>query len=259
MNVKTGGVGTNSNPDQTPNELVRHFRDRLFEGLLVLLPVAITLWVIWWIYSTIEKKIIDPLAVLVIWKIRAVKSAPELPFWFENYIAPIIAIFLALGIIYFCGAMAHSRLRRKFDGLMLRVPLVSQIYDAVRSVLQVLDRPNDKKQPKRMVLVPFPHPGMRLPAIVTSSCKDSQTNQTLLCVYVPTTPVPTSGFFLMIPEDEVTDLNWDVQETLQTIISGGLTAPPFVSYYSTKDLAKSGTVLVKSPPSSDPVVGEDRT
>jgi uncharacterized membrane protein len=78
--------------------------------------------------------------------------------------------------------------------------------------------------------VPFPHPGMRLPAIVTAVSHDIVTNKVVLCVYVPTTPIPTSGFFVMIPEEEVTELNWDVQQTLQAIISGGLTAPPRVSY-----------------------------
>lgn len=214
----------------------------MLEGLLVMLPIIVTIWVIWWIYSTLQVKVIDPIAVLILWKVRAVKSAPELPVWFESYVAPLIALAIALGTLYIVGRFAHSRFRRNFDALMLRVPVVSHIYDAVKSVLHVLEQPRKEASPQRMVLVPFPHPGMRLPAIVTSSCKDLKTDRTLLCVYVPTTPVPTSGFFLMIPEDEVTDLNWDVQQTLQAIISGGLTAPPVVSYFSTKDSLQQGAV-----------------
>ena len=91
--------------------------------------------------------------------------------------------------------------------------------------------PSGKPTPQRVVLVSFPHPGMRLPAIVTSTCRDVTTGKTLLCVYVPTTPVPTSGFFLIVPEEDTTELNWDIQQTLQAIISGGLTAPPEVTYY----------------------------
>jgi uncharacterized membrane protein len=85
-----------------------------------------------------------------------------------------------------------------------------------------------------MVLVKFPHPGTKLPAFVTGMCRDQETQKNLLCVYIPTTPVPTSGFFLLVPEDEVTELNWDAEQTLQAIISGGLTAPPEVSYFSTR-------------------------
>jgi uncharacterized membrane protein len=53
----------------------------------------------------------------------------------------------------------------------------------------------------------------------------------LLGVYVPTTPVPTSGFFLLVPEEEVTDLNWSTEQTLQAVMSGGLTVPPRVTYF----------------------------
>jgi uncharacterized membrane protein len=82
-----------------------------------------------------------------------------------------------------------------------------------------------------MVLVPFPHPGTKVPAFVTSSCRDIATGRVLVCVYVPTTPVPASGFFLLVPEEDITQLNWTVEESLQAVISGGLTTPPTVHFY----------------------------
>jgi uncharacterized membrane protein len=179
----------------------------------------------------LEKYVIDPLAVLVLWKARQLQSAPELPYWFEAYAAPAIAILVALLIVYVCGALAHTRFRRTIDQVFLRVPVVSNVYDAVRNVLQTFEKQTGPAVPQRMVLVPFPHPGMRLPAVVTSTCRDVVTGKVLLCVYVPTTPVPASGFFLIIPEEDATELNWNVQETLQAIISGGLTAPPNLTYY----------------------------
>src|SRR5262245_36587440 len=207
-------------------------RVRLVEGLVVVLPLLVTFWIIHWLYSWLENYIIEPLAVLVLWKTKQLRSAPELPVWFESYAAPIIAILIALAILYCCGVLAHTRLRRLVEQTMLRLPVIAPIYDAVRSVLKCLEAPAGRPTPQRVVLVSFPHPGMRLPAIVTSSCRDIATKRTLLCVYVPTTPIPTSGFFLIIPEEEVTELNWDVQQSLQAIISGGLTAPPEISYFS---------------------------
>jgi uncharacterized membrane protein len=207
-------------------------RNRIFQGLLVLLPILVTFWIIRWLYLYLEQYVIDPLAVLVIWKVRQLQSKPELPYWFETYAAPIIGILLALAILYCCGALAHSWLRRSVDRAMMRVPVVSHIYDAVRSVLESFAKPNGQAKAQRVVLVSFPHPGMRLPAIVTSTCRDVVTEKTLLCVYVPTTPVPGSGFFLIVPEEEATDLNWDMQQTLQAIFSAGLTAPPDISYYA---------------------------
>src|SRR5262245_38960263 len=82
-------------------QIVLTIRNRILEGLLVILPLLVTLWVIWWMYSTLEKYVIDPLAVLVLWKARQVQGAPELPYWFETYAAPIIAILVAL-LILFC-------------------------------------------------------------------------------------------------------------------------------------------------------------
>lgn len=222
---------THAQPADATQALLYNIRDRLLEGLLVMLPLLVTFWIIWWMYSTLEKYVIDPIAILLLWKIRNVKQMPELPYWFEHYLAPLMAVVIALVILYFCGTIAHSRFRKNVDALMLRVPVVSHVYDAVKSVFAVLEKPAEQRAPQRIVLVPFPHPGMRLPAIVTSTCKDINTGRNLLCVYVPTTPVPTSGYFLMIPEEEATELNWDVQQTIQAIISGGLTVPPMVSYF----------------------------
>jgi uncharacterized membrane protein len=213
--------------------------------LLVLLPFLVTFWILRWIFLTLESYVIDPLAIFVIWKVQQLQSEPDLPKWFVTYVAPIIAIVLAVAILYTCGVLAHTWLRRSFDKLLLRIPVVSHIYDAVQNVVETLAKPSGKATPQRVVLVSFPHPGMRLPAIVTSTCRDIATEKTLLCVYVPTTPVPSSGFFLIIPEEEVTELNWNVQQTLQAIISGGLTAPPNISYYG--DKATSNTVPVPPP------------
>src|SRR5215470_13799963 len=66
-------------------------RNRLLEGLLVILPILVTLWFFRWLYSGLEKYVIDPLAVIVLWKARQLQSAPELPYWFEAYAVPAIA------------------------------------------------------------------------------------------------------------------------------------------------------------------------
>ena len=75
---------------------------------------------------------------------------------------------------------------------------------------------------------------MKVPAFVTSECQEESTGETILCVYVPTTPVPTSGYMLMVPETDVVPVNWDLQETLQAIVSGGITVPEVVRYHQKK-------------------------
>jgi uncharacterized membrane protein len=195
------------------------------------LPVLITLWVIYWVYSGLEKYVIDPIALLVLWEVRRGQPDSELPPWFERYAAPPIAILIALLLLYCLGFFVRSRVRRVIDWVLLRLPVISVIYNGVRKVFQSLDRQRGQRRPQRVVLVAFPHPGVRAPAFVTGTCRDFETQKVLLCVYVPTTPVPTSGYMLLVPEEEVTEPDWSPEQALQAIISGGLTAPPEVRYF----------------------------
>jgi uncharacterized membrane protein len=210
-------------------------RGRILGGLVLVLPILITLQVMYWLYTVLEKHVIDPLALLVLWKVRGSQTDVQLPFWFETYAAPAIGIVIALLLLYGLGFFVHSRLRRTIDWVLMRVPGVSIVYKGVRQVFQTLEkREGHPQRPQRVVLVAFPHPGMKAPAFVTATCRDIETQKPLLCVYVPTTPVPTSGYFLLVPEEEVTELTWSPEQALQTIISGGLTAPSEVSYFKTR-------------------------
>jgi uncharacterized membrane protein len=208
-------------------------RARIFGGLLLVLPILVTFWVIHWLYSGLETYVIDPLAQLVLWKVQGRQPETELPPWFEMYAAPLIALLVVLLLLYGLGFFVRSRLRRVLDWFLLRLPVISVVYNGVRKVMQALEGQPGRQRPQRAVLVAFPHPGMRVPAFVTGTCRDVETQKVILCVYVPTTPVPTSGYFLLVPEDEVTELNWTPEQALQAIISAGLTAPPEVRYFKT--------------------------
>jgi uncharacterized membrane protein len=205
-------------------------RGRILGGLLFVAPVLITVWVIYWLFSILEKNVIDPLALLLLRLVRGRETGAELPHWFEAYAAPFLAVVIVLLLLYCLGFFVRSRLRGIVDWVFLRVPLVSGVYNGVRKVIHTLDQQRGQTRPQRVVLVAFPHPGMRVPAFVTGTCRDVETGKVILCVYVPTTPVPTSGYFLLVPEDEVTELDWGPEVALQTIISAGLTAPAEVRY-----------------------------
>jgi uncharacterized membrane protein len=186
---------------------------------------------VYWLYSVLEDYLIEPLARLVLWNVRQGHPNAEIPPWFENFAAPLIGVAIALLLLYGLGFFVNSRLRRVLDAVMLRVPGVSIVYNGVRQVFQSLDRQGDQTRPQRVVLVPFPHVGMKTACFVTSSCRDTATGKVILCVYVPTSPVPTSGYFLMVPEEDVVESGWSSEITVQTILSGGLMAPPEVCYF----------------------------
>jgi uncharacterized membrane protein len=205
-------------------------RTRIFEGLLMALPVALTIWIIYWLYTTLRNLVIDPIAALILWLVER-DAELVLPWWFEQIAAPLIALLSVIMLLFVLGIFFHSSLHRAIDVIMMRLPLVAKIYSAVRKVFSSLEAQRDEEKFKRVVLVQFPHPGMRVPAFVTSSCRDVSTGKKILCVYVPTTPVPTSGYMLLVPEEDVIEITWDLNETLQAIISGGISVPDTVEYY----------------------------
>src|SRR5262249_38031849 len=150
----------------------------------------------------------------------AVRPAASLPEWFETYAAPLVAIIIALALLYLLGFLVRSRLRLLVDAVLLRVPVFSLVYNGVGQVFRTLEKQPGQQRPQRVVLVPSPDPGVRAPGFVTATCRDVETGKTLLCVCVPTSPAPTSGYLLVVPEDEVTELNWTAEQTLQTVLSG---------------------------------------
>src|SRR5262249_8747110 len=132
----------------------RRIRDRIFGGIILAMPLLITLWIITWIYSFLEEKLIDPLAALLLWKLKWTTSSTELPYWFEKYAAPFIAIILALILLYCLDLLADTRLRRGVSWALKRVPIFSQLYNPVQQIFQSLEQGSDQQQQaSRMVLV----------------------------------------------------------------------------------------------------------
>jgi uncharacterized membrane protein len=225
----------------------RTIRDRILGGLILALPLLLTILIIAWLYSILEPLVLGPLTRFVLWKLQWTTSMEEVPYWFKAYLAPALSVLLALVLLYCLDLLADTALRRGVDWTLKRVPVFSLIYNPVQQIFEALEQQPQQQGRQRMVLVTFPHPGIKLPAFVTATCQDVETRKTLLCVYVPTTPIPTNGFFLIVPEEEVTELNWDTEQTLQAVISGGLASPREVTFYKPKAPAAPAPVGAASP------------
>lgn len=211
-------------------------RNRVLAGFVVALPVIITFMIVKWLYDFLAKDVIVYTATWLNSKpletgnpdFDGVVQAP----WFVEYIlAPVVAISLIIGVLFMLGMVFRSRWHRFFNWFMSNVPGVGVIYKSVSNVVDSIRQSNTGSQEyQRVVLVKFPHPGIKVPAFVTSSTTDANTGKEILCIYVPTTPIPTSGYMLMVPAEEVTEISWGLQETLQAIVSGGITVPESVEY-----------------------------
>ena len=130
------------------------------------------------------------------------------------------------------GLIFRSWVYRTLEWSLLHVPIVATIYKAVRNLIESLgSHLQAGGEFKRVVLVPFPHPGIRSLGLVTNSLSDVTTGRTILTVCVLTGMMPPAGFTLFVPEESVTNIAWSVNETLQSIMSGGITAPPTIHFF----------------------------
>ncbi len=211
-------------------------RNRVIAGLVIVLPLFLTWVIIKWLYDTFISVFIGPIRdfLLGVWYPEAETLEPTTWVgWIISGIASLAAIALVLGLLFIAGMFFQSRIHRFVDWFFSNVPGVNTIYTAVRNVVSAFQTSTEGVEKfKRVVLVKFPHPGMKAPAFVTSEIKDSASQKTILSVYVPTTPIPTSGYMLLVPEEEVVPLDWDLEETLQAIVSGGISVPGEVRYDS---------------------------
>jgi uncharacterized membrane protein len=188
-------------------------------GLLVLVPLFITVWVLTSLISMMDRSL---LLLPVEWR-------PKAQFGVE---VPGLGAVLTLLIIFVTGLLATNFFGKQlidlWEALLGKVPFVKSIYNSVKQVSDTLfsDSGNAFRQ---AVLVQFPHDGAWTIAFVTGTPGGDVVNHLqgdFVSVYVPTTPNPTGGYFLMLPRESVIALDMTVDEALKYIISMGVVAPP---------------------------------
>ena len=222
--------------------LLNAMKSRVVSGLVVALPIALTFWIIYQLYLILNNLVLSPAGSVVLRLLRYRTDINANAAW-VNYISPLIAFVLVLGLLYILGLFARSGIRRAVDWVLLRVPVVTTIYKATSNVIQSLDAQRHASSFQRVVLVDFPHPGSKALAFVTKSLCDATTGKTILCVCVLTGVFPPSGFTLYVPEESVTDVDWSVNQALQAILSGGITTPAVIHYSTGLHVSANGPIV----------------
>lgn len=184
----------------------------LVTGVLLLLPLWLTYLVLRFVFTTLAG-ISAPL-------VRAVADLPE---WALLLVSGVLTLLLLYLLGWFGSWVFGRRLIHYFDSLVTRIPLVQSIYGGAKKLLNVLQSSPDQAQ--RVVLVEFPHPGMKAVGLVTRVLTDQVTGEQYAAVYVPTTPNPTSGFLELVPLDRVHPSDMSLDEAMTFIISGGAINP----------------------------------
>jgi uncharacterized membrane protein len=209
------------------NHFVR-WRANFFTGLAIVLPAVISIAVVVWLFGTVAN-ITDTLLIFVPkeWTHRDQGAGPMHWYW------SLCALLLAVLLIGLVGGLARYYFGKKLIGLvdlaLLRVPLLNKIYSAIKQVNAAFS-PSNKSSFKQVVLVEFPRPGSYSVGFLTGEDHkevQQKTREHVLSVFVPTTPNPTGGFLVLVPENEITKLDMSVAEGIKFIISLGAIAPDF--------------------------------
>ncbi len=188
-------------------------------GLLIWVPLAITAWVVSLIAGAADHSL----------RLLPASMHPHNLIGFD---IPGAGIVVTLVIIFITGLLAANfigqRLVNWWEKLLARIPVINSIYNGVKQVSDTLFSSSGMafRQP---LLVQYPHQGSWTIAFLTGEPGGDVVNHLHgehVSVYVPTTPNPTSGFFLIFPKNQVIELDMDVDQALKYIISMGVVAPP---------------------------------
>ena len=188
-------------------------------GLLVILPVFITAYVIWFLIRAMD----------VVLKYIPAKYLPDtyLPFHVPGLgLILVIIIILVVGLLF--RNLAGRKVVHLWENMVDRIPLVRIIYSGVKQLLESFFMQKDDAF-KRVALLEYPRRGAYVIGFITGESRgevQSKTDKKMMNVFVPTTPNPTSGFYILIPEDELVILNMTVEDAFKLIISGGIFSPP---------------------------------
>jgi uncharacterized membrane protein len=194
-------------------------RKWLVAGLLVIVPVAITLSVLRWIIDTLDQTL---LILPVAWQ----------PDRLIGFHIPGFGVLLTLAILLIVGAIASNFIGKKLvhlgDRIVTRIPVVRSIYSSVKQVSDTLFSESGNAF-RTAVLVQWPRPDVWTIAFVTGTPGGDVANylhgEDYVSVYVPTTPNPTGGYFVMLRKSDCIELKMSVDDALKYVVSMGVVSP----------------------------------
>ena len=231
-------MASSKQPPGRPGFLKRmtvNLAQRAMTGLVFIMPIVGTFMLLGWFYRFIQSWILEPGARAyqrIVQALTASEQFSSLPSWWFSLAVPVLSVILLIVSILALEWFVRSSFFRILDKILNRLPIVAIVYKTLVQLKDAIFSQREFFNYSRVVLIPFPHPSMRSLGMVTNTMKDTTTNKTILCVCVLTGVMPPAGNTLLIPEEEVTDIAWTVNQAIQAIVSGGFTAPKDIGYYS---------------------------
>lgn len=202
---------------------VSNLKNDLIAGLLVVIPLATTIWLTITIAS---------------WVINFLTRIPKQLNPFEglhpiltNLLNLLVGLAVPLLFILFIGLMARNIAGRWLldvgEQVLQAIPLAGSVYKTLKQILETLLQ-DSKSKFRRVVMVEYPRPGLWTLAFVTGEVShqfQSHLTKPMLSLFIPTTPNPTTGWYAMVPEEEVINLQINVEDAFKVLISAGIVSP----------------------------------
>ncbi len=207
--------------DEAPGKAKFHLRESLqryfLAGLLVFLPVAITLWFIGWVIGLLD-------SVLDILPARLHPNS-YLPFAIPR-MGAVVTLVLILCLGFLTKGVATRRFLAAWESVFVQIPIFRGIYSAVQKLVQTFL--GQSQSNRQVVMIEYPRKGIYTVGFAMGRAwheLEKHNEGHLINVFIPTTPNPTSGFYLLVPVGQISPLNMTMEEALKLITSGGLITP----------------------------------
>jgi uncharacterized membrane protein len=208
--------------------LVARWQANFLAGLAIILPGVVSIAVLVWVFKNVAN-ITDSLLVFLPRASTHQNQGDGPMYWYWSLLAFLMAILL-IGVV---GLLARNYFGKRIiewvDATLLRIPLLNKIYGAIKQVNDAFSS-NNKTSFRTVVLIEFPRAGSYSIGFVTSEENhevQGKTGEKVVCVFVPTTPNPTSGFLLLVPQNKVIKLEMSVADGIKYVISLGAIVPDY--------------------------------
>ena len=199
----------------------KNTRRKLITGLLVVLPIFVTFFVIRFLFTMIGG-ILSPVVV------RAVGFFGFSPnSKIDEFVITSVAFVLTFVALYSIGVIATNFLGKFiisfYESILHNVPIIKNVYTSSKKLIEIISLPSTQSF-KRVVIVEYPRVGMKAFAFVTGGIKTEDGTE-LASIFIPTTPNPTSGFLIYLPEQDIEETDLSIEEGMKLIVSGGILVP----------------------------------
>jgi uncharacterized membrane protein len=209
--------------------IIARWQANFWAGLAIVFPGVISVAVLIWLFGTVAN-LTDKLLIFLPYRWTHDMEGNGAMYWYWRLFALVVAVFL-IGVV---GLLARNYFGKKLiewvDSALLKIPLLNKIYSATKQVNDAFSSTN-KTAFRTVVLVEFPRAGVLSIGFITGEPPEEvslKSAEKLVCVFVPATPNPTSGFLLLMPESKTTRLDMSVPEGIKYIISLGTIQPDLI-------------------------------